>query len=257
MKAIVEKGNKKYQVDFSQPIDISISITGKEDNVCAWYLEAPTIVPVEMGDFVGSVASRKSSTNFRTISFNPHAHGTHTECLGHITQEVFSVNQYLKNSFFWAELITLEPQKQGEDWVLTKEQLEQKLHEKEVQALIIRTIPNEIQKKNINYSHTNPPYMTAEAMEFVVSRGIEHLLIDLPSVDKEKDEGALTAHKIFWQLTDVQEVNAQARHHATITEFIYVPNAVPDGLYVLNLQTAPFENDATPSRPVLFEVALI
>ena len=40
----------------------------------------------------------------------------------------------------------------------------------------------------------------------------------------------------------------------TITEMIYVPNEISDGLYVLNLQIAPFENDASPSKPVLYKV---
>jgi hypothetical protein len=41
---------------------------------------------------------------------------------------------------------------------------------------------------------------------------------------------------------------------ATITEFIYVPNTIEDGTYFLNLLIAPFENDATPSKPVLYEI---
>ena len=76
--------------------------------------------------------------------------------------------------------------------------------------------------------------------------GVKHLLIDLPSVDKEKDEGALKAHKAFW------DVNGKTRKDCTITEFIYVPNKIADGTYFLNLQIAPFENDATPSKPVLY-----
>jgi arylformamidase len=74
------------------------------------------------------------------------------------------------------------------------------------------------------------------------------LLIDLPSVDKEKDDGQLLAHKAFW------DVNGNIRTEATITEFIYVPNKVLDGSYILNLQIAPFENDATPSKPVLYKI---
>jgi hypothetical protein len=38
----------------------------------------------------------------------------------------------------------------------------------------------------------------------------------------------------------------------TITELIFVPNTAMDGLYLLNLQVAAFENDAAPSRPVIF-----
>ena len=39
---------------------------------------------------------------------------------------------------------------------------------------------------------------------------------------------------------------------ATITEFVFVANTIKDGRYFLNLQLAAFENDASPSRPVLY-----
>jgi len=48
-------------------------------------------------------------------------------------------------------------------------------------------------------------------------------------------------------------VNEQSRIDSTITELIYVPNEVLDGAYLLNLQIAPFESDASPSRPLLLE----
>ena len=35
---------------------------------------------------------------------------------------------------------------------------------------------------------------------------------------------------------------------------IYVPNDIDDGMYLLNLQIASFENDASPSKPVLYRV---
>lgn len=64
--------------------------------------------------------------------------------------------------------------------------------------------------------------------------GVKHLLIDLPSIDKEKDEGRLEAHNAFWN------TQGKVRMEATITEFIFVPNSVTDGSYLLNLQIAPF-----------------
>ena len=100
----------------------------------------------------------------------------------------------------------------------------------------------------MNYEHTNPPYLEEEAAIFLREREIKHLLIDLPSVDKEKDNGLLLAHRAFWN------VNGKLRLDATITEFIYVPRSVEDGTYFLNLMVAPFENDASPSRPVLFTI---
>jgi arylformamidase len=33
---------------------------------------------------------------------------------------------------------------------------------------------------------------------------------------------------------------------------IYVPNSIFDGTYLLNIQIASFENDASPSKPVLY-----
>ncbi|HSY77613.1 MAG TPA: cyclase family protein, partial [Bacteroidia bacterium] len=102
----------------------------------------------------------------------------------------------------------------------------------------------------MQYSNTNPAYLTSEAMKYIVSIGIKHLLIDLPSVDKEKDEGKVATHHIFWNYPEKTDMTR------TITELIYVPNTVLDGSYLLNLQIASFENDATPSKPVLFQLVL-
>jgi hypothetical protein len=33
-----------------------------------------------------------------------------------------------------------------------------------------------------------------------------------------------------------------------------VPNTIKDGLYFLNLMVAAIENDASPSKPVLYEI---
>jgi len=77
---------------------------------------------------------------------------------------------------------------------------------------------------------------------------VKHLLIDLPSVDKEKDDGELLSHNAFWN------TSGKLRLDATITEFIFVRNDIQDGTYFLNIQVAPFENDASPSRPVLYKI---
>ena len=77
---------------------------------------------------------------------------------------------------------------------------------------------------------------------------MQHLLIDLPSVDKEKDHGKLLSHNAFWN------TDSEIRFDATITELIFVPNTVEDGTYFLNLQMASIENDASPSRPVIYKL---
>jgi kynurenine formamidase len=254
MKTTILHQQKSFKVDFSQPIDISISLTNDDKNPIAWYLDKPVIEPVRFGDWIGKVSEGSSSTNFNNIHFNPHGHGTHTECLGHITRDFYSVNQLLKQFFFVAELISIAPEWITEDWVVTKNQVVKALAGKIPEALIIRTLPNEEEKLSNKYSNTNPPYLEEAAAIFLREIGIQHLLIDLPSVDKEHDEGQLLAHKAFWNVKDINNLNADARLNATITELIFVADEVKDGGYLLNLQIASFENDASPSKPILFDI---
>ncbi|MDO6745239.1 cyclase family protein [Tenacibaculum soleae] len=248
MIAEIIYNSEKHQIDLSKPLDISISIDVLKENVNAWYLDDPKISPVRSGDWVGSVAEG-ADVNFNNVSFNPHAHITHTECVGHITKEVYSVNKNLNRFFFLAEVVTIYPEQlDNGDFVITKHQLQKVLNHKKIVAVVIRTLPNSDKKTNARYSNTNPPYLLEEAAVYLKEIGIKHLLIDLPSVDKEKDEGKLLAHNAFWNTKN------EIRFDATITEFIYVPNNIEDGTYFLNLMIAPFENDATPSKPILYKV---
>ena len=77
---------------------------------------------------------------------------------------------------------------------------------------------------------------------------INHLLTDLPSVDREEDGGKLLAHKAFWKYPE------DIRRSATITELVYVPDVVTDGLYLLNVQITSLEVDASPSKPVIYQL---
>lgn len=247
MIAHIHHNKQQYNIDLSKPLDISIPLVGTPSNVNAWYIDHPKIIPHKGDGFIGKV-SEGASINFNDILFNPHAHGTHTECVGHITEKFYSVNQHLKRYFFLAELITIEPEKKKDDLVISKNQIVKAMGNKTMEALVIRTKPNTAAKLHRQYSNTNPPYLLEDAINYIVERGVDHLLIDLPSVDREKDDGALLAHKAFWNM------GGKVRKSATITEFIYVPNSIPNGLYFLNLQMAPFENDASPSRPVLYRI---
>lgn len=254
MQATITFNRNTFSIDLSKPIDISIPLSNTDDNPIAWYIEKPVIEPVRFGDWVGKVSEGKSSTNFNNIFFNPHGHGTHTECLGHITREFYSINEHLKTFFFTAEVVTITPDVKDGDHVIGRLQIQAALAGKTPEAIIIRTMPNNPEKLSRKYSNTNPAYLDEAAAEFLREIGVKHLLIDLPSVDKEHDEGKLLAHKAFWNVTDVDNLNTNARLDATITEMIYVPEFVDDGNYMLNLQIASFENDASPSKPVLYKI---
>lgn len=254
MIANIEISGKTFRTDLSKPIDISIPL--HPDGPRAWYVDKMTIEPVMTDRFTGSVA-KGGAVNFRNVSFNPHGHGTHTETVGHINNEIVSINKTLNTFFLMAELITVSPKsfagkeqdfvKHG-DMIITKEDVERAIGEKKCEALIIRSNPNTNEKLTKNYSNTNPTYFEPEALTFAREKGIRHLLTDLPSVDREEDGGKLLAHRAFWHGNRHDDLDC------TITEFIYVPDFIADGTYLLNLQIAAFENDASPSKPVLYKL---
>lgn len=256
MESFFTFNGQRYRADLTQGIDCSTPLQAG-NTLSAWYVEPISIEPVRGDGFTGAV-SEGGSVNFRNIRFNPHGHGTHTECYGHITPEVHSVNQLLRTYHHPALLRSIEPETATEphaeygiepgDAIITANQLPDGPLPP---AFILRTLPNSPDKLRKAYSNTNPPYFAADAMQKLVNAGVEHLLLDMPSVDRESDGGALRAHHIFWGLP------AAPRTHCTITEMVYAPDVLADGLYLLNLQVAPFENDASPSRPVLYPASAV
>ena len=245
MKLKLESG--KF-IDTTKGIDISIPLRAGIPNVNAWYVDPVTIEPVRTEHFTGSVAEG-GSVNFRNIAFNPHGNGTHTECVGHISKKVESINQHLKEFHFMAQLISLKPEVNGEDKVITVNQVKSATKNFNSRALILRTLPNAFSKRDFQYSNTNPPYLEKGVLAYLNSIGVDHFLIDLPSVDKEFDDGELQEHHAFWNYP-----SDQIHFHKTITELVYIPDEVEDGVYFMNLQIAPFENDASPSKPVLYQL---
>jgi len=248
MKISLKKERKTYQANLSKPIDISIPLESGDKTVNCFYAPFMETVPVIAGDFIGST-QQGGIVNFLNVKINPHGNGTHTECVGHIAKEKFTINQSLNQFHFIAKLITVIPTKiENGDRVILKSQLEEVLKKREVKAIVIRTVPNHQDKLKRNYSGTNPPYLHHEATQYLVDCGIEHLLIDLPSVDREEDGGALLSHKAFWQYPN------NPRANSTVTELIFVEDKIKDGFYLLNISIASFEIDVSPSKPVLYKL---
>ena len=239
---------KSYLVYLSQPLDISIPlIPGSDAPNCFWapHFDAS---PVKSGDWIGDV-NAGGGVNFKNVQINPHGNGTHTECVGHISKEAVTINSVLKNFHHVAKVISIYPQKlENNDKVITRQQIVDLLGDEFPEAVVIRTLPNGIEKHKRIYSGTNPPYMDHQAIQYLVEHGIKHLLLDLPSVDREEDEGKLLAHKAFW------EYPSKIDTEKTISEMIFVDNSISDGLYLLNLQIASFELDVSPSKPVLYKM---
>lgn len=266
MKLTLQKDGRTYSFQTEKGIDLSISLNPNGPR--AWYVAPMRIEPVRTEQFLGSVAEG-GAVNFRDVYFNPHGHGTHTENVGHIIDTAVPVVRSIGSSHYVAKLVTVDlsrkvatqglsegsskgasqdlPQNiETGDWEVSEESLMGM--DLNCEALIIRTKPNDHSKMNRQYSGTNFPYLTLGAMQRIVDAGVQHLLVDLPSVDREEDGGALAAHHLFWN------VPVEPNFQKTITELIYVPNEISDGNYILNLQVSNFANDAAPSRPMIFDL---
>jgi len=263
MKAEVQIGNKKYKVDFSKGIDISIPLNFNGEQPNTYRVGRASSQPYQDGQFIGD--TRKGGPcNFETYSFTPHCNGTHTECIGHITNERIDILSSLNEEMIPSILISVAPENttenytpklNTEDLVITKQRLENKLkgiNPEFLKGLILRTLPNSENKKSKDYMKNPPEFFSIDAMEYIVSLGVEHLLVDTPSVDRLLDDGHLSSHNIFWE-TKEKELNTNTKHK-TITEMIFAAESVKDGSYLLNLQIPAFVSDAAPSRPILYKV---
>lgn len=238
--------NKSVNINLKKGIDLSVAIEPNK-GVNAFHIPQAKFEPIRVGAFVGSV-KEGGSANCENLFINAHGNGTHTECVGHITKERICINDCLKEFFFFAHVLSVKPTEINGDYVIMEDELN-RLHKlNECEALIIRTLPNTTNKLSTNYSGTNPCYMSTEFCKKVRELGFKHLLLDLPSVDREEDAGALSAHKAFW------DVAVSPRKDMTITELIFVPSEVEDGVYFLNLQIASLMTDASPSKPVIYSL---
>ena len=258
MRFEIDINGKRWVIDTANPIDLSIPVNCQNSSGAkAWYIDPPSKSPVQLGDWVGSVA-QGGSVNFNDLKVNPHAHGTHTESLGHISPEEDSVEGLFDQFFFEALVVSVAPDSGPKECAISAAALGESIESalpsfwsKGPQALVVRTLPNPRSKRFQNYDQKGWSFLSPEAATYLKDFGIEHLLIDTPSVDPEKDQGDLLAHKAFWQWPE------HPRKKATITEFIYVPDEVVDGPFLLDLQMAAIVNDATFSRPLLYALEVL
>lgn len=235
------------------PLDLSVPVNPHSGLPRAWYQGPATAEPVRSEGWTGSVAEG-GSVNFRDITFNPHAHGTHTETREHIRDAFHPIDALARSGalpfLMPALLVDAQPEQRssahGDDWVVSMVALESAAPDVQrwaPKALLLRCTNGDVQR---DWSNTNPPYLENGFGERLVELGIEHLLIDLPSVDREIDGGILRAHNAFFG------DDPTTRPNATISELLCVPQGASAGPGLLALQVSPLVNDAAPSRPLWF-----
>jgi arylformamidase len=266
-EVVLERAGERYVADLGDPLPIAIPLDfdGAQPN----HFEAPRAhaAPLTHGHWVGEVLAG-GTVNCAAIALVPHCNGTHTECVGHITEDRVSVTDILRGGLHLARVVTVKPTRvdrtneetdplsAGDEWVITAAALQSALDglPGSSAALVIRTLPNDVTKLHRAYDGAAPaPYLTVDAARLLVAAQIDHLVCDLPSLDRAHDDGRLQAHRTFWGLPAPSRRSDDAhRGHATITELAWIAPMIRDGWYLLDLQMPAFLSDAAPSRPLLY-----
>lgn len=266
-------GGQTVRVNFTRGncIAIPLEFAGQQPNI--FNATPAQAEPMQGEGFVGDTR-QAGPCNVPILTINPHCNGTHTESVAHIVHESVAIHEAMPAGLIPATLISLlsfpaigsgesyRPALGKSDSFITATALHTLLNDQLdtwLQAVIIRTLPNHLEKLHRRYGDLYlPPFLSIEAIDYLISRGVQHLLVDIPSVDRMWDEGLLTVHHRFWNVPEgTHALTADTRRDRTITELIYVPDSVPDGRYLLDLQIPAFSTDAAPSRPWLYPVEFI
>lgn len=287
IKLEITLGGYRVGVQIERPFHLAIPLSFEPtEQPNAFYLARARQDAARAGDFIGDI-SLGGSANCRDIQLNPHGNGTHTESVAHIVDDPVFVGELASTPLIPAMVLsapitplaqtdeTYTGQHHKADQTLTQRALHDAWHHVEGAlrtaknatpqelikyfscAIIIRTLPNQVDKKTRTYSGQNPPYPTTEALDWLLQMGCEHLVVDLPSIDREVDGNKLPNHHRFFGLSAGQtSLNPGESSARTVTELAYIPDALPDGPGFLNLQLPRFALDAAPSRPIFYRAEL-
>ncbi len=291
MMLTVELSTEKYQVSITKPLGLAIpvafiskkSASAKNTAVQPSHFSAPfaTSKPMQAGCFIGDT-EQGGSCNVNELSINPHCNGTHTETIAHICDLSHELSTTIADitlaPLMPCALVSITPIKVQNstdgnitvsdesytpelatgDQLITRIALESLIADysnEQLQCLVVRTLPNSKVKCSQMYTQKNqPPFFSRDAILYLNERSVEHLIVDIPSLDRLHDDGLLTCHHLFWQVEEGKHhANERSLVNKTITEMVYINNQISDGFYFINLQVPAFINDAAPSNPVLYD----
>ena len=267
-----ETDGRRLVADLADPLPIAIPLDFNGPQPSFFAATPASSQPLRTAAFVGDTREG-GSCNCEQVTLAPHCNGTHTECVGHVTDDRVCVSETLRGGMFLALLLSIhptpaestregsDPPPQPHDRLITAAAVSAGLaaHEQSglsPRALVLRTLPNSVERMSHRYSGASPaPFLTREAAELVVRMGVDHLVLDVPSADRAADHGRLTAHRVFFGLPPgSRRAQDASRAHASLTELAFVAPMIRDGWYLLDLQIPAFLSDAAPSRPILYPV---
>ncbi|MEZ5458981.1 MAG: cyclase family protein [Steroidobacteraceae bacterium] len=276
-----QAGEDSWRAPLDAPVSLAIALHFDAPGVRHFGAPAPATRPLDAGGFHGDVA-HGGSCNCRSITLIPHCHGTHTECIGHLTAAAVHAWRVAPLTLQPSLLLsvplqvardcheTCGPPSQPDDLLVTRAALDAALARLppmargfSTTAIVIRTLPNDATKHVRDYSAGDAPYLTLDAVRWLLERDTRHLVLDLPSLDRSHDAGELSGHRLFFGLPARDAGSnrkdtvpgAGGRADCTITELAFVPDVATDGPALLQLTLPAIDGDAVPSRPLLYPLA--
>jgi len=286
IKVTIELQSASYQVNLASSWSLAIPVNFNQPKQQPNHFSANAALasPMQAGGFIGDT-KQGGSCNVNELTINPHCNGTHTESIAHICDFSINTNVLINQKESETAALTLaqltlpalmpcalisitpelaitssenySPKFDEDDLIISRSALEQILvsyQDEQLQALVIRSLPNTSNKRQQAYNSDNQPaFFSREAILYLNARGVEHLVVDVPSIDRLHDDGLMTCHHLFWQVDEgSHQVNQNSLVNKTITEMAFIGDEVNDDFYFINIQTPSFHNDAATSRPVLF-----
>ena len=262
----IEYYGKKYIIDTTKFSDLSIpyNFNGSQPNF--FNVKPGFSKPFQSESLCYSI-SQGAGCNVSEINMNIHCTGTHTECVGHLLSIACSVSDCIQELYIPTILLTISPISFSEcvdsyhfnvnafEKVISKDLIKisfEKYKSMNPLSIILRTLPNPKEKQYYSFSKHTPPFFTNDAIRFL-SNKVQHLVVDIPSIDRMKDDGILGNHRIFWGNHNDPKGSVNSNSNKTITELAYIPNNIKDGFYFMNLQLPHFQIDAAPSRPIILK----
>lgn len=262
------RGERRWTLELGDAVDLTRRLGFDERDPTAFALPPARAVAVG-GDGWRLRTEDGGSVNCDTVTVTPHGNTTHTETIGHIALERPSIGDLPLPPMLGAILLRvattpLGPSGEGyvgksapDDPVVTAAGLEvafaalpDEARAGWRDALIIGTG----QTTRSAGDEPVPPYLTTEAVAWIRALGFDHVVLDVPSIDRVVDGGGLSNHHTFWGLpTRGDDGAARSMQSATgpdrsITELALVPPGQPAGPGALLLAPARWALDAAPSR---------
>jgi len=264
-----EWAGRRLAADLSRPVSIAIPLEFDGPQPSCFDAPPATARPFRAGAFVGDTRSG-GSCNCELLTLAPHCNGTHTECVGHLTEDRVAVSERVPGGLLLALLVTIapvpaaasgedsDPAPAPDDRLVTAAALEAasaRFDAAAPGAMVLRTAEAAAVPHRSYRGAAPAPYLSRQAAAWLAAQGVQHVVLDLPSADRADDGGRLTAHRVFFGLPpDSRRSQDATRPQASITELAWIDAAIADGWYLLDLQIPAFRSDAAPSRPLLYAV---